>query len=274
MSVVARVRRPPTASAVLEVAPGAVVVRAELMVILALVAAAWTTLVVLDTTGVATALHHHALIETGRPLLASVPLFLGAWQVMIGAMMVPAILPALGHVTGVATARLARPHVEVAFLVAFPFLVAFLGVWAAFGLGAFLGDMVVHRIVDSTPWLAARPWLVEAGILAAAGGYQFAPRKRRDLERCRRPADHLAVAVGDLGAVVRLGLQHGIACVGASWALMLLMFGEGFGSLIWMVALTGVMVLETYLSSPRKLSNVVGIGLILISIATLSGPFG
>ena len=52
------------------------------------------------------------------------------------------------------------------------------------------------------------------------------------------------------------------------------MFGEGFGSLIWMVALTGVMVLETYLSSPRKLSNVVGIGLILISIATLSGPFG
>ena len=162
-------------------------------------------LVVLDTTGVATALHHHALIETGRPLLASVPLFLGAWQVMIGAMMVPAILPALGHVTGVATARLARPHIEVAFLV------AFLGVWAGFGLGAFLGDMVVHRIVDRhRGWRLARglskpgSWLPPAGTSshrASAATWSGADGL----------ADHLAVAVGDLGAVVRLGLQHGIA---------------------------------------------------------------
>ena len=137
--------------------------RAELTVILALVAAAWTTSSC-STRPASPRLHHHALIETGRPLLASVPLFLGAWQVMIGAMMVPAILPALGHVTGVATARLARPHIEVAFLV------AFLGVWAGFGLGAFLGDMVVHRIVDRhRGWRLARglskpgSWLPPAG---------------------------------------------------------------------------------------------------------------
>ena len=43
----------------------------------------------------------------------------------------------------------------------------------------------------------------------------------------------------------RLVLGGWLACFGSSWALMLLMFGEGFGNLWWMGALTGVMVYET-----------------------------
>jgi predicted metal-binding membrane protein len=53
---------------------------------------------------------------------------------------------------------------------------------------------------------------------------------------------------------------------------MLLMFGEGFGGLVWMVALTGVMVLETTFRSPQQFTRLVGIGLILLSVATLAGP--
>jgi predicted metal-binding membrane protein len=267
MSGAARVRRPLHGPEVVELAAGSILARGELVVALLLVGSAWTTLVVLEATGVAPTLHHHALIETGPPPWAAIPLFLGAWQVMVAAMMVPASLPAIDYVTRAATARVASGRAELTFLAGF-FLV-----WAAFGLGAFLGDMVVHRIVDSTPWLASRPWLVEAGVLALAGGYQFMPRKHRDLERCRRPGDHMATTGGPQGGAARLGLDHGIACVGASWALMLLMFGEGFGSLIWMVALTGVMILETYLPSPRRLSSAVGVGLILLALLTLSGPF-
>jgi predicted metal-binding membrane protein len=267
MSGAARVRRRLHGPGVVELAAGSVLARGELVGALLLVGGAWTTLVVLEATGVATTLHHHALIEPGPPPWVAIPLFLGAWQVMVAAMMVPASLPAIGYVTRPGTPRVASPRTEVTFLAGF-FLV-----WAAFGLGAFLGDMVVHRIVDSTPWLASRAWLVEAGVLALAGGYQFMPRKHRDLERCRRPGDHMATAVGAQGGAGRLGLDHGIACVGASWALMLLMFGEGFGSLIWMVALTGVMILETYLPSPRRLSSAVGVGLILLALLTLSGPF-
>jgi predicted metal-binding membrane protein len=230
------------------------------------VAIAWTTLVALDATGVAASLHHHALIEAPMPLWATAPLFLVAWSVMVAAMMVPASLPAVRSVVAAAATRVARPRAEVAFLA------GFFAIWAVFGLAALLGDTVVHRVVDSAPWLAERPWLIAAVVLAIAGGYQFLPRRERALERCRRPMDHMPAVVPTLGAATRAGLDHGLTCLGASWALMLLMFGEGFGSLPWMGALTAVMVLETSPASPRRLSTLVGIGLILLSLVTLSGP--
>jgi predicted metal-binding membrane protein len=236
-------------------------------IVLALVGVAWTTLIALDATGVAASLHHHALVEAPMPLWATAPLFLVAWSVMVAAMMVPASLPAVRSVVAAAATRVARPRTEVAFLT------GFFTVWAVFGLAALLGDTVVHRVVDSTPWLADRPWLIAAAVLAIAGGYQFLPHRERALERCRRPMAHMPAIVPTLGAATRAGLDHGLTCLGASWALMLLMFGEGFGSLPWMVALTAVMVVETSPASSRRLSAVVGVGLLLLSLATLSGPF-
>ena len=67
------------------------------------------------------------------------------------------------------------------------FLGAFAAVWSAFGLLAFFGDDLLHHVVDATPWLAERPWLISAGVLALAGAMQFAPAKRRSLAACRQP---------------------------------------------------------------------------------------
>ena len=61
-----------------------------LLPVLALVGAAWVTLLTLDLTGIAGVLHHHALIEGGPPIWLAIALFLVAWQVMVVAMMVPA----------------------------------------------------------------------------------------------------------------------------------------------------------------------------------------
>ena len=77
-----------------------------------------------------------------------------------------------------------RPRLAIAI-----FLGASAIVWAGFGLAAFIGDMALHHVVDMTPWLGARPWLIEAGVLAAAGAYQFTPLKRRYLAACRRPGE-------------------------------------------------------------------------------------
>ena len=238
-----------------------------LLPVIAIVGVAWATLLLLDLTGIASTLHHHALIEGGPPLWIAIPLFLVAWQLMVAAMMVPASLPAIRAAAAIA-ARIGSLRVELAFVV------GFLAIWTVFGLAAFLGDMVVHRVVDATPWLAARPWLIEAGVLALAGGYQFVPRKRRDLETCRHPSAHASGAGPTLRGAAGFGLAHGIACVGASGALMLLMFGQGFSGLGWMLALAVVMALETTLRSPQRLTTVVGIGLILASVATLAGATG
>ena len=74
----------------------------------------------------------------------------------------------------------------------------------------------------------------------AAGLFQFSALKYRCLEQCRTPLElHPQHWRGraPLREALRLGLDHGVFCVGCCWALMLLMFVVGTGSLGWMLLL-------------------------------------
>ncbi len=42
----------------------------------------------------------------------------------------------------------------------------------------------------------------------------------------------------------RLGVAHGLFCIGCCWSMMLVMFGLGLGNLAWMLVLGGVMAIE------------------------------
>jgi predicted metal-binding membrane protein len=230
------------------------------------IAGAWLIAIGAQLTGNAALLHHHSLIEGGPPLWLGVPLFLLGWQVMVTAMMLPASLPTIG-VARAAMQSLPRPRLaELVFVAAFAFA------WAVFGLLAFAGDFVLHRTVDATPWLAARPWLIEASVLALAGAYQFAPLKRRSLAACRHPVGLVPAGTLHDRGWFRLGLDHGLACLGSSWALMLLMFAEGFANLWWMAALTGLMVYEATGRHGGRAASVAGIVLLLAGLTVLSGP--
>ena len=230
-----------------------------------LIAGAWSVLLVAEATGAAAALHHHALIEGGLPIAMAVPLFLVGWVVMVAAMMLPASMPTI-RVFETASARLPRPR-----RARLTFLVSFAVVWTVFGLLAFLGDVALHHVVDVTPWLAARPQLIEAGVLALAGGYQLLPIRRRSLADCRHPSERFVTASPAEGGSARFGLAHGLACLGSSWALMLLMFTEGFANLSWMVALTVVMVYETTGRHGQRVGSAVGVALIMAALVVLSG---
>lgn len=245
---------------------GAVPGTAPSFVLPSAIAAAWLVILVAQATGTAGAFHHHALIEGGPPLWLAIPMFLAAWQVMVAAMMLPASLPAYRAVEAAAEGLTHPRRIQVTFLTAFAL------VWAAFGLLAFLGDFALHHVVDTTPWLAARPWLIEAGILALAGGYQFVPLKRRSLAACRHPAVAAFGPAGPEFGGATTGFRHGIACLGTSWALMLLMFGQGFASLGWMVALTAAMAGETTGRHGRGVAAATGIVLLSVALATLGIP--
>ena len=229
----------------------------------AMIAGAWMTVLVAQATGTAAALHHHALIEDGPPLWVAIPLFLVAWQVMVAAMMLPASLPMIRVVEAQMLTRPCRARAA--------FLGAFVVTWTVFGLLAFTGDFVLHHVVDTTPWLAARPWLIEAGVLILAGSYQFVPLKRRALAACRHPGDPAVPASLAEQSASRLGLRHGLDCLGSSWALMLVMFAGGFASLRWMAALTVLMVYETRGRHGHRAATAAGIVLLLAALTTLSG---
>ena len=236
-----------------------------------LIGGAWLVAVIAQATGEAGLLHHHALIEGGSPLWLALPLSLVGWQVMVAAMMLPASLPtvrALGERVALVPER--------GFVRRF--LGAFALVWSAFGLAAFLGDDVLHHVVDATPWLGAHPWLIEAGILALAGAYQLSPLKRRNLAACRHAPVDAAEGATRAGAgrqgAARLGVHHALVCLGSSWALMLLMFAEGFANLWWMVALTAVMVYEATGPHGQRVAAAVGALLLLFALLVGAGLGG
>ena len=87
----------------------------------------------------------------------------------------------------------------------------------------------------------ARSWW----IFLVAGIYQFAPLKRACLTHCRTPFGYFLTRWidGPIGAL-RMGLQHGLFCVGCCWALMATAFAVGAMNLWWMTALGTVALLE------------------------------
>jgi predicted metal-binding membrane protein len=238
------------------------------LVVGSLVAGAWLLAVVLEVTGHAAALHHHALIEPGAPpLWMGVPLFVVAWLLMVAAMMLPASLRAIEIAVPASSA--ARPRAALT-----GFLAAYGLVWTGFGLVAFVGDMGLHALVHASPWLAARPFLIEATVLALAGAYQLVPTKRRGLEACRRPKPISASGATEASPSrrgFRAGLVHGIDCVASSWALMLLMFAAGVANLAWMGLLTVAMAYEVRGRFGREAALGFGIALLWLALVAATG---
>jgi predicted metal-binding membrane protein len=60
-------------------------------------------------------------------------------------------------------------------------------VGVAFGAGAYVLDLGIHRLVESDRWLHTHWWLLLVLPLIAAGIYQFTPLKYMCLDKCRSP---------------------------------------------------------------------------------------
>ena len=223
-----------------------------------MIAASWLVMVVLVTGSHDRIMAHDAMLA-GRllPSLPTLLLFLAAWQVMTGAMMLPSSLPMIRLFA--ATSR----NQEHPSLVLAVFLGAYFVVWTGFAVAALVADAGLHLIVDHMAWLDRHPGTITGAVLIGAGAFQFSPLKEQCLEACRSP---LAFLYQHYGRGVRrawdLGLRHGLFCLGCCWALMLVMFAVGIGSLAGMAALTGVMAIEKAFPWGHRLVPVVGVGLI------------
>src|SRR5918997_937825 len=151
------------------------------------------------------------------------------------------------------------------YLVFLLLFVGYLGIWVLFGGLAHLGDMFVHGAVEHSAWLGANAWVIGAGTIMLAGIYQFTPLKYKCLDKCRSPlsfiAEHWRGSREALQAF-RLGVHHGLFCIGCCWSLMLLMFVVGVGNLAWMLALATVMAVEKNMPWGRKISAPLGIALV------------
>lgn len=223
-----------------------------------LVATAWLALWAWDASPYGRYLHHDTPAGLGTMLEAG--LFVAGWLLMIVAMMLPSTIPLLATFRALVGAR-RRPGLLVALAIA-----GYLVTWTAFGLVAWLGDRAVHAVVDAVPWLAANPRFVLAGTFAVAGAYQFTALKYRCLDACRSPLGFVLNrwhGRHERREAVRLGIAHGLFCVGCCWSLMLVMFAVGLGSAAWMLVLGAITAVEKNTAWGRQLGRPLGIVLLL-----------
>jgi predicted metal-binding membrane protein len=238
--------------------------------VLALVALAWLITLALPATPVGPAMSHAhggALDEgAGGSLLLSFGLFLVAWVVMTGAMMLPTALPMV-----LTFGRLVQARSDGTRRVTF-FVLGYVAAWAGFGAVAYNLDLQIHAAVHYSPFLASHTELISGGVLLLAGVYQFAPLKARCLRQCRSSLGFLMDSwrEGWSGAW-RMGLRHGIFCVGCCWALMLVMFALGMAQLGWMLGLTFLMFVEKVARRGELIGHGAGLLFILAGLAAVLG---
>jgi predicted metal-binding membrane protein len=67
----------------------------------------------------------------------------------------------------------------------------------------------------------------------------------------------------------RVGIAHALSCLGCCWALMLVMFATGVGSLVWMLGLAAVMLAEKTSRAGRRLTRPVGAVLLAAGVGLL-----
>jgi predicted metal-binding membrane protein len=182
-------------------------------------------------------------------------LFVAGWTLMTVAMMLPTSLPLVALFHSFVRGRPNRVRLTALLVV------GYLSVWTLFGVIVHLGDGRLHETVERIPWLEANAWAIGAGTVLLAGAYQFSPLKYHCLDKCRSPLSfvmqHWQGGRGETESF-RLGVHHGLYCLGCCWSLMLLMFAVGVGNLAWMLALGAVMAVEKNVSWGRRFAAPVG----------------
>ena len=235
----------------------------------ALIVLAWAVLWVWGASPFAGLLSHRVVGGAFSPGLR-LAIFVLAWTLMTVAMMLPTSLPLINLFQTVV-----RHRPDGGRLVR-RMILGYLAVWVLFGLAAYVGAVVLHEAVEGIPGLAAAAGGIGAALLLVAGLYQFTPLKHMCLEKCRSPYSFLVEHWRGREAArdaFRLGISHGMFCMGCCWTLMLLMFVIGGANLGWMLALATVMAAERTTRWGRRLAQPVGVALTLWAMLHLTGVF-
>jgi len=197
--------------------------------------------------------------------------FIAAWTLMMAAMMLPSVAPmalTFARVTG----ERARKS-QAVFVPTWIFILGYLAAWTAFGLAAYSVDRFI-RLLDIA-WLAwDRGGPIVAGVpIVVAGLYQLTPFKRICLTHCRSPLDFFLGSWREgRGGALRMGLHHGLYCIGCCWGLMLVLFAVGVMSLFWMALIAVLIFAEKIFRVGPRLAPVFGIIFIALGLWIALAP--
>lgn len=213
---------------------------------LVIAALAWAYLIHLHRSMAPTAGHDAMMAGMGMAMpmpWATADLFytFAMWVVMMIGMMAPAAAPVMLVYTGLQRRREGRRLPATVLC----FGIGYLAIWAGFSAVMTLMQWALHEALLLSPAMAVSSRVAAGAILCLAGLYQLTPLKRACLTHCRSPLGFLMTnwRDGKRGALT-MGMRHGAFCLGCCWALMGVLFVTGVMNLVWVAALTLLVLLE------------------------------
>src|SRR5262245_14172116 len=177
------------------------------------------------------------------------------WSVMMTAMMLPSGAPVI-LLYGAAARRSPRP---AARRHTYALAAGYLAAWTAFSLAATALQRALASLLLLSPMMEAGSARVSGTLLIVAGVYQWTPLKHACLRACQSPLGFLMARWRDgWSGAFRVGLEHGLYCIGCCWALMLLVFAGGVMNMVVIVALTVWVALEKLAPFSRRAAQFSG----------------
>jgi predicted metal-binding membrane protein len=181
------------------------------------------------------------------------------WAVMTAAMMLPSAVPMMLLFASIEQRRRERAAASAPTAA---FVAGYLLIWTGFSALAALTQVGLHQAALLSPAMASTSPFLGGALLLTAGLWQWFPVKQTCLHHCRSPFHFLQQEwrEGEAGAV-RMGVTHGLYCLGCCWALMALLFVGGVMNLLWVAAIAGLVLVEKVARAGPWVGRVAGLAL-------------
>jgi predicted metal-binding membrane protein len=182
------------------------------------------------------------------------------WWIMMPAMMLPSAMPMVLTFAAINRGKSARGGTAVPTAV---FALGYLVLWGLFGTAAALASWALQRAALLSPETMRLAPAGAGAIAICAGIYQLTPLKTVCLDKCRSPFAFVMMhwREGRLGAW-RMGMRHGLYCLGCCWLLMSLLFAAGTMNLAAMAAIAALVFAEKLLPAGHAVARLGGVALI------------
>jgi len=186
------------------------------------------------------------------------------WWVMMIAMMLPSAAPMV-LLYGAVSRKAAKTEAPASqYGSSGAFTGGYLIAWAGFSIVAVLLQWLLERAGLLSPMMLNTTSAVLAGsILVFAGLYQLTPLKEACLRHCRSPIQFLSHnwKNGATGAL-KMGLHHGVYCLGCCWGLMAILFFGGIMNLYWIIGLATLVFIEKLAPAGFQVSRALAVVLV------------
>jgi predicted metal-binding membrane protein len=200
----------------------------------------------------------------------SAPLWIALWIAMMVAIMFPTAAPMIMMFARVHAKRAERGQ---AFVPTWVFASSYLIVWAVAGVAAYAVAVGGDALADESMWVMDNAPRIGGALLIAAGVYQLSPLKYVCLNKCRSPLSFILNSWRDgYGGSFRMGLEHGVYCLGCCWLLFAILFPIGMMNIGVLALITLLIFAEKSTPIGRQVAVLAAIALLVYGAVVVFVP--